>query len=146
MTTVVVDTSGLIAAVNDLSASHRETTALLDELAEEVDARLVLSPFVLAEADYLLSERDQRPDVALALMRDVISGSYRLESFAPRDLDRAADVIERYQDQNVGLADAANVVLAERHDTIDILTLDERHFRVLRGPGGKPFRILPADR
>jgi hypothetical protein len=26
-----------------------------------------------------------------------------------------------------------------------VLTLDERHFRVLRGPGGHPFRVLPAD-
>lgn len=145
MTTLVVDTSGLIAAVNDRSASHRQTRALLDELAEEVEAWLVVSPFVLAEAYYLLCERERRPDVALAVMRDVASGGYLLEPFASKDLDRAAEVIERYHDQNVGLADAANVVLAERHDTIDILTLDERHFRVLRGTRGKPFRILPAD-
>jgi hypothetical protein len=36
-------------------------------------------------------------------------------------------------------------VLAERYGTQDILTLDERHFCVLRGPGDLPFRILPAD-
>jgi predicted nucleic acid-binding protein len=145
LTTVIVDTSGLIAAVNERSASHRDTITLLDELSQEADARLVVSPFVLAEADYLLSERDQRPDVALEVMRDVASGSYRLEPFARKDLDRAADVIERYQDQRVGLADASNVVLAECYDTIDILTLDERHFRVLRSSRGKPFRVLPAD-
>jgi predicted nucleic acid-binding protein len=45
----------------------------------------------------------------------------------------------------IGLADASNVVLANRHDTLDVLTLDERPFRALRGPGGRPFRILPAD-
>jgi hypothetical protein len=27
----------------------------------------------------------------------------------------------------------------------DVLTLDERHFRALRPPGGKAFRILPSD-
>jgi hypothetical protein len=32
-----------------------------------------------------------------------------------------------------------------RHRTRDLLTLDERHFRALRGAGGKPFRLLPAD-
>ena len=36
--------------------------------------------------------------------------------------------------------------LAERHGTHDILTLDERHFRAVAGPGGRPFRVLPADR
>jgi predicted nucleic acid-binding protein len=37
------------------------------------------------------------------------------------------------------------VVLAERHSTADILTLDQRHFRALIGPRGRPFRLLPAD-
>lgn len=145
-TAVVVDTSGLIAAVNDRSASHRDTTALLDELGQTPHVRLLVSPFVLAEVDYLLSVRDHRPDVALRVVRDVAAGSYQLDPFEPRDLDSAADVIGRYSDQDIGLADASNVVLAERHNTLDILTLDERHFRVLRGPGGGHFRVLPADR
>ncbi len=46
----------------------------------------------------------------------------------------------------MGLTGAANVVLAERHGTLELLTLDERHFRVLRGPGDRPFRLLPRDR
>lgn len=144
---VVVDTSGLIAAVNDRSPSHRETKALLNELRGRSDAvRLMISPFVLAEADYLLSVRDRRPDVALEVLREVARGAYHLEPFGAEDLDRAADVMERYADLSVGLTDAANVVLAERHITLDMLTLDERHFRVLRGPGGESFRLLPADR
>ena len=36
-------------------------------------------------------------------------------------------------------------VLAERHETHDVLTLDERHLRALRVPGGRPFRLLPSD-
>jgi predicted nucleic acid-binding protein len=54
-------------------------------------------------------------------------------------------VIERYPDLGVGLADASVVVLANRYDTLDVLTLDERRFRVLRGPQDRPFRLLPAD-
>ncbi|CAN5822094.1 type II toxin-antitoxin system toxin ribonuclease C26 [soil metagenome] len=144
MTVVVVDTGGLISAVNEHSPLHRETRKVLDRYREQ-DARLVVSPFVLAEVDYLLSEREGRPDIALEVLRDVARGGYRLETFGFEDLERAADVIERYSDQNIGLADAANVVIAERHDTMDILTIDERHFRVLRGPGEKPFRLLPMD-
>jgi uncharacterized protein len=144
---IIVDTSGLIGALNDRSSSHRETRALLDELDRRGDAvRLVVSPFVLAEADYLLSDRDRRPDVALEALRDVARGAYLLEPFGAEDLDKAADVMERYADQGIGLADAANVVLAERHGTSDLLTLDERHFRVLRCPGSEPFRLLLADR
>jgi len=38
------------------------------------------------------------------------------------------------------------VVLADRYDTRDVLTLDERHFRTLRTSNRKCFQILPADR
>lgn len=141
----MVDASGMIAAVDRGSRLHPAITDLLDELCERRSTRLAVSPFVLAEVDYLLSVTKKRPDIALRILRDVARGRYRLERFEPEDLDRAADVIERYADQNIGLADASNVVLAERHDTLDILTTDERHFRVLRGPGDRPFRLLPVD-
>ena len=144
MTTVIVDTGGLISAVNERSPLHRKAGEVLDRLREE-GARLVVSPFVLAEVDYLLSEIEGRPDVVLEVLRDVARGGYHLEPLSGGDLDHAADVIERYADRNISLADAANVVLAGRHDTLDILTTDELHFRVLRGPGQKPFRLLPAD-
>jgi len=36
------------------------------------------------------------------------------------------------------------VVLAARYRTQDVLTLDERHFRVLQA-NRKPLRLLPAD-
>lgn len=53
--------------------------------------------------------------------------------------------MERYDSLSIGLADASNVVvLANGHDTLDALTLDERHFRVLSGPVDRPFRLLPA--
>lgn len=141
-----MDTGGLISALNDRSPLHRPTTALLDELEERRGVRLLVSPFVLAEVDYLLSEREGRPDIALEVLRDVARGRYLLEPFGPEDVERAITVMERYADQDIGLADASNVVLAFRHDALDILTTDERHFRVLRGPGGRPFRLLPTDR
>jgi predicted nucleic acid-binding protein len=54
-------------------------------------------------------------------------------------------VIDGYRDLQLGLADASLVVLAERYRIVDILTLDERHFRAVSGPDGRPFRLLPAD-
>lgn len=60
-------------------------------------------------------------------------------------MDAARHVMERYDSLSIGLADASNVVvLANGHDTLDVLTLDERHFRVLSGPVDRPFRLLPA--
>jgi predicted nucleic acid-binding protein len=42
-----------------------------------------------------------------------------------------------------GLADASIVVLAARHGIRDVLTLDRRHFDVMRRANGRPFRIRP---
>ena len=53
--------------------------------------------------------------------------------------------MRRYANLVIGLTDASIVVLAQRHGTLDVLTLDERHFRASRGSDGKPFRVLPAD-
>lgn len=79
-------------------------------------------------------------------LEEVARGAYSLEPFSAADVARARAVIERHKDfGDLGLADAANVVLAERHDTRDILTLDKRHFRALDGPRGLSFRLLPAD-
>ena len=51
----------------------------------------------------------------------------------------------RYEDLDLGLADCALVVLADRHQTNRILTFDERHFRTVTQLGGQPFTLLPAD-
>jgi predicted nucleic acid-binding protein len=105
---------------------------------------LLLSPFVLAELDYLLTTRVSAR-AAAALLQEVAVGAYQLEPMANVDIAAAAGVIASYSDLDLGLTDASLVVLSERHNTLDLLTLDERHFRVVSGSRGRPFRILPAD-
>jgi predicted nucleic acid-binding protein len=68
-----------------------------------------------------------------------------LASFNRDDVAAARELIERDGDLGIGMADASIVVLAGKLDCRRILTLDERHFRALRTPSGKPFTLLPAD-
>jgi predicted nucleic acid-binding protein len=70
---------------------------------------------------------------------------YRLEPFSAADVAAALVIPDLYPTLELGLADASLVVLAERHRTLDLLALDERHVRVVRGSGGRPVRLLPAD-
>lgn len=104
----------------------------------------LLSPFVLQEVDYLVSERLGQTR-SLSILESVASGAYDLEPFGAADLAIAAGTMRRYADLGVGLADASLVVIAARHGTDRILTLDERHFRALRPLRGGAFTILPAD-
>ncbi len=138
---MVLDTSGLLAAVDSSQRLH----AAAREALESASGPLLVSPFVLAELDYLVLSRIGHEQEA-ALLGEVERGTYRLEPFSARDVARAVEVIEHYMDfPELGLTGASNVVLAERHGIHDILTLDERHFRAVRGPGGHSFRLLPAD-
>jgi len=137
---IVLDTGGLYAAIDSNETLHARSVAAL------VAARppRVLSPFVLAELDYLVGTRVGH-EAQLALLGEVTRGAYRLEPFDSDDVDAARRIMERYADLRIGLADASVVVLAQRHRTLDLLSTDERHFRALKGPGGKPFRLLPYD-
>ena len=137
---IVIDTGGLYAAIDANEVLHGRAVAAL---TSSTPPRM-LSPFVLAELDYLIATRVGH-EAQLALLDEVSRGAYQLESFSAEDIGHARRIMDRYADIQVGLADASVVVLAQRHRTLDLLCTDERHFRSLRGPGGKPFRLLPAD-
>lgn len=53
---ILLDTSGLLAAIDGSQKQHAEAAAAL----REVSAPILLSPFVLAELDYLLATRVSR--------------------------------------------------------------------------------------
>jgi uncharacterized protein len=135
---ILLDTSGVLSAIDSSQHRHADTVAAL----ATARGPLLLSPFVLAELDYLLATRVSW-EAELALLDEVARGAYRLEVFAAEDVATAHSVLERYHDLHIGLADASIVVLAERYGIIDVLTLDHRHFQALRGPGRKRFRLLP---
>jgi predicted nucleic acid-binding protein len=138
---ILLDTSGLLSAIDESQRHHAACAAIL---AETKPPRL-LSPFVLAELDYLLATQVNGA-AQLALLDEVVRGVYRLEPFGAEDVAGARDVMARYGNLMIGLADASVVVLAQRHRTRDVLTLDERHFRALRAPDGRRFRVLPSDK
>jgi predicted nucleic acid-binding protein len=138
---ILLDTSGLLAA---LDASQPRHGAAAQALAAAGPPRL-LSPFVLAEVDYVVRTR-VGPEAQRALLAEVARGAYRLEPFTAGDVDVARAVMERWSALDLDVADASIVVLAHRYDARDVLTLDERRFRRLRRAGGRAFRLLPADR
>jgi hypothetical protein len=137
---IVIDTGGLYAALDANEDLHGRCVAAL----VSAQPPRLLSPFVLAELDYLIGARVGH-DAQTALLDEVVRGVYRLEPFSAEDVGRAKQIMERHADLAIGLADASVVVLAQRHATLDLLCTDQRHFRTLTGPGGRGFRLLPYD-
>jgi predicted nucleic acid-binding protein len=136
---ILADTSALLALLDRDARQHDE----VDSFVAAAEEPLVLSPFVLAELDYLVADRFG-VDAELAVLADVSEGAYELAPFEGPDVTRARTIIVQYRDLRIGLTDASLVVLAERCGTNRVLTLDERHFRALR-VGRKRFVILPTD-
>ncbi len=137
---ILLDTSGLLAALDESQRLHEAAAAVL----LRAKPPLLLSPFVLAEMDYLLATR-VGIDAELAVLHEVGRGVYQLEPMSAADVSQARVIVDRYRDLDVGLADASIMVLAARHAIRDVLTLDERHFRTIRAEDGSAMRILPAD-
>jgi predicted nucleic acid-binding protein len=137
---IVLDTSGLLAALDGDHPRHDETRGAVDR----DPGPFLLSPLVLAEVDYLLSTR-MGIGSEVAFLRQVAAGAFRLELLSADDVALATDLVERYADLNIGLTDASLVVIAGREGTTRLLTFDERHFRAIRPLTGRSLRLLPAD-
>lgn len=136
---IVLDSSALLASLDGSEPDHARVVAAL----ETEPGSLVLSPFVLAELDYFLL-CNLGVGHELAFLSQVAAGAFELAPVEAEDVRRAGELIDRYRDLGIGLADASLVVLADRYGTDRILTLDERRFRALRTLDGRPFTLLPA--
>jgi uncharacterized protein len=138
---IVVDTSAILAYMNSADTHHAEVAAWLE--AEQDD--LVTTPLIVAEVDHLVGARGG-PAAQSAWRADLAAGAYLVEWWLGA-VAAAVRVAQRYADSGLGLADASLVVLAQRVETIEIATLDERHFRAVRPlTGGDAFQLLPRDR
>ncbi len=135
---ILADTSGLLALFNQREPRHDDVRSALSG----VPAPIVVSPYVVAELDYLVGRRIGLA-AELAVLRELRGPGYELAAMDAALLQTAADVIERYADQQIGITDASIVALAQQYRTDLVLTLDRRHFDVLRTVEGKPFALLP---
>lgn len=140
MSALILDAGALYAQADADEPQHEIVTQIL---REERDV-LVTSQVVAAEADYLILDR-LGIDVELAFLDDLAAGTYVVDALAQSELAVARDVVARYRDLKLGLADASLVVLAARWQTRRILTLDERAFRAAIPLQGGYFTVLPAD-
>jgi uncharacterized protein len=136
---MIVDTSALLAFFDADEPDHAAVSAVISDAIAEP---LVISPYVVAEVDYLVATR-LGVKAEAAVLRELAGGAWDLATVDVADLTKLVSVIEQYDDQAIGVADASNVVLAERYQTTTVATLDRRHFDVLRPLTGGHFTVVP---
>jgi uncharacterized protein len=137
---LIADSGGIYGLYDASEKKHKVIRA-----AFEAEPGLVLIPMpVLSAIDYLLRTK-LGIRAELDFIDDVRAGAFTLEPCLPADLTRCAALVDTYRDLDLGLADASVIACAERLRVFRILTVDERHFRVVRTAHGKPLVLLPAD-
>ena len=138
--TLLID-AGPIVALADATDPTRER--ILDTLKQE-PGDLILPAPTTAEVDYLLGQRFGQ-NARRGFLSDLARGRFTVATLDRDDYGTIIDLDRRYSDLDLGLADCALVVLADRFRTTRIMSFDERHFRAVTPLGGGAFTMLPAD-
>ena len=136
--TVVTDTSFWLAITDRADMRHMDCVTVAHDLSD----RITIPVNVLPEVCYLIDRRMGH----LAMRRfiqQVLASGLTLEQVTLSDLARSLQILNQYADTRLDFVDSTIVAVAERLGITTILTLDQRHFRMLRPRHCPAFELLP---
>ena len=135
---IVVDTGPLYAAADVRDAHHAACVAEFENATEQ----LVIPVSVLIETSFLI-ERNLGPQAEAAFLSSLAAPEIRVERLEDRDITRMAELVVQYADLPLGSVDASVVAVAERLGVTTVMTIDRRHFTVVRPSHVDVFTLLP---
>jgi hypothetical protein len=136
---VLVDAGPLVALLDRADAEHARCVATLRRLRAPL---LTVWP-AFTEAMYLLGGSWPAQK---ALWSRLETDALSLAPLDEADAPRMRELMEKYRDLPMDLADAALVRVAERDALAQIFTLDRRHFSVYRAGRRRRFAIVRTER
>lgn len=142
MRRILVDSGILLSYYQRQEPLHQAIVAFFDQTA----AQLLTSPICVAEVLWLLGNPGD-PNVLAAqnhLLQAVSRGGIEAVPLRPSDYARVAELNHRYADLPGDFADLTLVVLSERLDVAEILTLDS-DFDVYRRYRREPFERVAIN-
>ena len=137
MPAVLVDTGPLVALLDRSDPDH---VACQETLSSLNDSMVSVWP-VITEAMYMLRAYWQAQE---ALWEMIEIGVVELLPLGSDDVARMKELMRKYRDPPMDLADAALVRVAERERLRRIFTLDRRDFQIYRPSRIGRFAILPT--
>lgn len=135
---ILVDTGPLVALFDPADGDHARCVARLKSIKQPLQTTVP----VLTEAFHLLGPESPG---ARGLMQFITQGGLGLWQLDDETLARAFELMKRYADAPMDLADASLVVAAETLNLRGIFTLDRRDFlayRIRRGHRTLAFDLL----
>jgi predicted nucleic acid-binding protein len=136
----LTDAGPLVALIDADEADHDVCRATLGQL----ELPLITTWPAFTEAMYLLSRADGST-AREALWRLVLTDRLHMLDLSRSAVERSAELMAKYADLPMDLADATLVAVAEERDTRRVFTLDS-DFQVYRLHGRQRFDLVPAPR
>jgi predicted nucleic acid-binding protein len=134
---ILVDTGPLVALIHEDDDRHQACKETFLTLTEPLGT---VWP-VLTEAMYLLSFSWE---AQMALWEMIETGAVEILALGKDDVARMRELMRKYRDLPMDLADAALVRVAERERLRRIFTLDRRDFQIYRPSRIGRFAVLPS--
>ena len=134
---LILDSSGVIALLDNSEREHARCVKAASGYDE-----LVVPVLTLPEIDYWCRKAGGSAAFA-TFVDDIRRGTYLLANLDADDWVRCVDLAATYADLDLGMVDASVIALAERLRVTDVLTLDRRHFSVVRPRHCTSLTLLP---
>ena len=133
---ILVDAGPMVALLDRSDQHHERCVEALRAIREPLGT---VWPAV-TEAIYLLGFS---PAAQRALLERFEDESPQVLPLDRRDLPRMRELMRKYEDRPMDLADAALVRVAERERATTVFTVDRADFEVYRLHGRRRFRVIP---
>jgi predicted nucleic acid-binding protein len=134
---IIVDTGFWLALGNRSDKYHDVANLYLDSLSE----RLITTHPVITETCYLLLDRLGNY-AQCNFVANVAAGAFDVFDLDIHDYRRIEELMQKYRDLPMDLADASLIVLAEHLGHGRILSTDLRDFNIYRWNNQNPFENL----
>ncbi len=133
---VIIDTGPIVSLFDESEPPHEKCKAALKTIKKPL---LTTWP-VLTESFYLLEgwHKGQRE-----LWSFILAGGLIIQDIKPEHYVRLKDLMEKYFDVPIDIADASLIMLSEVHKIKTIFTLDRKDFSIYRPKHCKHFEIVP---
>ncbi len=132
----IADSGPLLASVNVADPDHAACVKALSGSAADI----VIPALCVAEVAYFLGKRHSA-DVEARFLEGL--AEFPVIAPDPDDWLQIGGLVRQYADLPLGTVDASVAVLAMKLNTDRVITLDRRHFSVLRNAQGKRFELYP---
>jgi predicted nucleic acid-binding protein len=136
---ILADTGFFLALTNARDHHHASARRALAKLTEP----LITTWPVMTETCHLMATR-MSPHAAETFVASGARGAFEIFALASEHLPRIVELMRKYRDLPMDLADASLVILAEHIGGGRILSTDRRDFGAFRWKNRRPFHNLMA--